>query len=623
MSFLNLSLAEVLALASAVTAFLVALYLLDRTRRRQTVATFRFWNASALVPHVRRRRRIQQPWSLLLQVLSVLLLVAALAGLRWGSPERVMRDHVVILDASAWMAARAPSGTLLDEAKAEASAYVRVLPPQDRVMIVRADAMATPVTGFLSVRAALLQAIRDTRAGSTSLRLEEALLAARQAQRIEGRAGDIVFAGAGRISREDVITPSAAGGLRVLPVSEPASNCGLRSLSLRRSASDAAVWEIFVSARNYGRTRCDAPLTVQFGKALIGAHRFVLAPGEEQEATFRYRTRAAGWIEARLLVNDALAEDNHAELEVPAQPVVRVLVYSDEPGLLRPVLEANPNVEAVFASPRDYDPARVASVVVLDRFRPPAAPDADIIWIEPPPDASPFEVRATAEDARVEQWHTENPLGAGLATRDLRLAATQVFSPAPGDLAVADCAEGPVIIARPGRHRAVAFGFHPGRSATRFEVATPLLFANLLGWMSPDLFRQWELTSAGVGLVTASIDPAADLSQVRVVASDGRALPFTADAGSLRFFSAAPGAVQVLEGNRARVFSLTLPDVADGRWEPPVGTPRGLPAGSERRSASPNLWPLLALAGACGLLIEWIRYGPRRRLAEALEKRPA
>ncbi len=188
MFFLNLSLMEFLALASALSAFLVALYLLDRSRRRQTVATFRFWNASALVPRSRRRRRIQQPWSLLLQLVSVLMLLASLAGLRWGSPARVMRDHVIILDTSAWMAARGRSGSLLDEAKTAATAYVRALPSSDRVMIVRADATATPATGFLTDRAALGEAIRQTRAGATSLRLDEALQVARQAQsRVEPR----------------------------------------------------------------------------------------------------------------------------------------------------------------------------------------------------------------------------------------------------------------------------------------------------------------------------------------------------------------------------------------------------------------------------------------------------
>ena len=45
MNFLNLSFGELLGLAGIVSAGIVALYLLDRTKRRQVVATLRFWTA--------------------------------------------------------------------------------------------------------------------------------------------------------------------------------------------------------------------------------------------------------------------------------------------------------------------------------------------------------------------------------------------------------------------------------------------------------------------------------------------------------------------------------------------------------------------------------------------------
>ena len=69
MLFLNLSLAQFLTLFGAITAFSVALYLLDRTRRRQVVATLRFWVEPGQPAPVTRRRKIQQPFSLLLRIL--------------------------------------------------------------------------------------------------------------------------------------------------------------------------------------------------------------------------------------------------------------------------------------------------------------------------------------------------------------------------------------------------------------------------------------------------------------------------------------------------------------------------------------------------------------------------
>ena len=44
-------------------------------------------------------------------------------------------------------------------------------------------------------------------------------------------------------------------------------------------------------------------------------------------------------------------------IELPAGSVLRVVVYSTEPQLLRPLIAANPQVDAVFESPDKYDPA--------------------------------------------------------------------------------------------------------------------------------------------------------------------------------------------------------------------------------------------------------------------------
>jgi len=618
MFLLNLSLAEFVALASAASALVVALYLLDRTRRRQTVGTLRFWNVAEKISEMKHRRRIQQPWSLILQILGILLLLAAVAQLRWGSPEGATRDHVILLDTSAWMAARGRAGTLMDEAKGAALAYLRAMPASDRAMIVRADAIALPVTRFESNRAALEEAVRQTRPGSAALSLDEAIRFGRQAQRLEGHSpGEIVYAGAGRIPKQDAAAPVSAARLRVLPIGEPADNCGLRRISLRRSHADPAVWEIFVAVRNYGRARRDVPLALAFGNAPVGSDRLSLAPGEEAGATFRYRTRAGGWLEARLLIQDGLAEDNRALLEVPAQPAVRVQVYSDQPNLLRPVLSANPNVAAVFTSPSAYNPKNEARIVVLDGFRPAALPDADTIWIEPPAGASPFVVRATVKGTQLERWHPENVLGAGLRTRDLRLDSTEVFAAAPGDLPIADCAAGPVILARPGKHKSVAFGFHPGRTAMRFELATPLVFANVLRWMAPEVFRRWEMNGGSVGTVTTPMEAGTDPAAIQVLAADNRPLPFTVQDNSLRFFTASPGTVRVLAGDRETVYSLTLPEVAETRWEPPSQTLRGVPRPAGTGPASRDLWQALALAGAAGLLAEWMLFGrglaPRRK----------
>src|SRR4051794_21256909 len=167
MFFFNLSLPEFLGLLTAVSGVVVALYLLSRARRRQVVSTLRFWVHAAQPVPSSRRRRIQQPWSLALQLISLALLLLALAQLKVGNRETTRRDHVLLLDSSSWMGAQTATGkgTLLDEAKRKARGFVRALPPSDRVMVVRVDSLPSPATAMESDHQKLERAINETRPG--------------------------------------------------------------------------------------------------------------------------------------------------------------------------------------------------------------------------------------------------------------------------------------------------------------------------------------------------------------------------------------------------------------------------------------------------------------------------
>src|SRR5437879_27805 len=218
MFLLNLTFAQFATLLASVSGVVVALYLLDRSRRKQTVATLRFWVAAEQPTEVARRKRIQQPLSLLLQLISLCLLLLAIAQLRLGREGTTPFDHVLILETSAWMGARttartqgSPPRTLLDEAQTRARAYVRALPSGDRVMLVRADALATPATGFEANRRKVEEAIAASEPGATALNLEQAFDFARQIQSLSARrAGEVVFVGSGRVSETDAAALSTA-----------------------------------------------------------------------------------------------------------------------------------------------------------------------------------------------------------------------------------------------------------------------------------------------------------------------------------------------------------------------------------------------------------------------------
>jgi hypothetical protein len=617
MFFLNLTLPEFLALLGSVSGVVVALYLLDRMRKKHTVSTLRFFAATERPPVLKHRRKLQQPWSLILQLLSLLLLLLAIAQLRWGSPARASRDHVLILDTSAWMAARSGQARLIDQARAAARNYVKLLPSSDRVMVVRADVLSTPATLFETDRRKIQQAIDQTQPGAGPLNIEEALEFAQDAQRLHSQqAGEIVFAGTGRVSGDKAPLLNTPANLRMLPLTGPTEHCGLRKVSVRRSLTDPDSWEVFIVVKNYGERARSAPLGVQFGGSPVGTRRFDLKPGAEENATFRFKTRAAGWLEARLLTQDAFQADTRAVLELPARKVLPVTVYSNEPDLLRPVFTAIPGVQPTFQPVSSYDANLRSGIVLLDRFAPPAPPATESIWMEPPAGTSPIPARSVGQKVKLKRWSADHPLGAGLRAKDLELTNAEVFATQPGDIAIAESDAGVLIAARPGKPKIVVFGFHPVRSGMKYELTTPLLFANILRWMAPDIFRSWELTAGTVGTVDVELEAETDPSSVRVITEDGKALPFTTEGRTLRFFAGAPGIVRVLTGDRELVYSLTLPQPGDVVWTP-TKAKHGLPPRAPLEAAATDIWQWLAVLGGLGLLLDWIKYGRMQRGAAA------
>ncbi len=632
MYLLNLSLFQVLAVFGSISAISVALYLLDRSRRKQVVSTLRFWVAAENPVAASRRKHIQQPWSLLLQLLGMGLLLIAIAQLRFGSPDRTGRDHVVILETSAWMGARSGGHTLMDLARDRARRYVRALPARDRVMLVRADALATPVTAFEPGRAKVEQAIRESEPGSTALNLEQALAFARHIQSQEGRrAGEIAFVGTGRAAESDSALSGTPRNLRAILIPDAIENCGLRKIGMRRSTTDPSVWEIYISAHNYGAKAKAVTISLNFGtqdpatRTPAGSEKANLAPGADSEIAFQYRTASSGILGVYLTPHDAFPADDHADLELPALPSLVVTVYSNEPELLKPLLVSTPRVTAIYRKPAEYR-ATDPGLVILDRFIPPQRPAADSIWIDPPAMGSPIPVRSQVSQVAFAGWDSTQPEAAGLRTKDFKLEHATVFEAAPSDAKIGMVDGGPVIVARDGKPKTVVLGFHPALSAMRYELATPLLFANLLRWVSPELFQRLEITGGSVGSVKLAMESAGhanDGKNVKVLGEDGKPLPFTVHDNAIDFFAGAPGAVRVAAGDREYMYSLTLPELSEAKWKPPATVMKGIPAFAPVVAAARDVWPILAFLGALCLLAEWILYGRFRRAQRLIHLTPA
>ncbi len=618
MFFLNLTAAEFFVLLGSLASLITALYLLDRAKRRKIVSTLHFWTQAIRAEERQSRKKMRDPWSLLLQLASLLLLLLAIAQLQWGTREHSGSDHVLVLDTSSWTAERTGQGTVLDREKLLARSYLAMLPARDRVMILRADALATPVTPFTGDRPRLYQAIDQSLSAFSALNLQRALTFASLVQRSSGGGrGEIVYIGPEMVDNATARLPKLAN-LRLVPVAIDRDNCGIRRLTVHRSDDDRNAWVATVTVKNYAPSPRTVRLEVRFAGTAFAPRILPLAPAEERAADYVFVTNTAGALIAQLRPDDNLEADNRAELWLPRNQALRIVAFTDRPELLSPLFAANHHLAATFAPIAAYTPKPAADLVILDQFSPSQVPRLPSLWIAPAEDHSPSPVKLVVAEATVDRWYPGTLLRGDRYARDFHLARAEVFETFPGDLTVASIGQGPVVVARPEsgwRKKIALVGFDPLTESVRFQITTPLLFADLLRWLSPEAFRTLDATADHVGILNVSLDQGERSDQLKVTGDGGVAVPFTLNGRALQLFTTRPQHIHIGSNDRDRIFSLTLPEVAEFSWTAPQASATGLPVTSRFAPSAIDLWKWLAVLGGAGLLLEWMLYGRHRRRA--------
>jgi hypothetical protein len=70
--------------------------------------------------------------------------------------------------------------------------------------------------------------------------------------------------------------------------------------------------------------------------------------------------------------------------------------------------------------------------------------------------------------------------------------------------------------------------------------------------------------------------------------------------------------VRIITPERESILSFTLPGVGEFAWKPPENAPRSVPVRTWLGASAVDLWRWLAIAGALGLVLEWLIYGRQR-----------
>jgi Ca-activated chloride channel homolog len=643
---------------------IVAFYMLRLRRAQRPVSSTFLWQ------HLVRDVEANAPWQrlrrsllLFLQLLLALLLAIVVAQPFLERPAGLARDLVLVIDASASMAATDAFPDRLSAAKRAAIEAMAQVPADGRVSVVAAAKTARVVANEATDRGRISRAIESIEQSTAEGDLADALrLAGKLAERARGAQILIVTDDSGTAVPQ--LTLDAP--VRVLTVGHERHNQAVAALAVRTDPTGVNR-SVFISLANYSTAEVVRRLQVLADDEVYDSRDLLLRPLSRTDVVIDELPQGARWVQARLAQPgdsagtqagppDYLALDDAAWAIVPPTDTRFILLVGPGNVYLQNALALLPNVElygttaesyaATAASPEfaEYD------LVVFDGFLPPELPPKAILAFAPPRTSALGEVKGTLTEFGMGQLPLNEPLLRGVDLSRLHIAEMQQAELPDWARPVIPGPDGPLLYAglRQGLPTAV-FAFDLRQSDLPLQVAWPILVANLAG----------EL----LGLGPSAPDPlapaqpielplTADALGVRVTLPDGSVeelYPSATGAGTVTFVGTRqlgvyraeliPAAVETSPSPAATaspssvaaeplLFAVDLFSHEESNIRPGDGA-RLVALGSdpdpeqvEAGLARDDFWPLLALAVLGFLLVEWLVYerDGARRLAGGLRR---
>jgi Ca-activated chloride channel family protein len=625
MNWLALSPVEVAVVWSALAALALWLYLHHRRPQHRRVSTLRFW-ASVQPIAQPRRRRLREPWALLAQVLFLLLLILALANLRWGITFEG-RSVVIVLDTSIWSQVR-PTGASpwIDRERQEALRLLDSLPSGDRVLLLPAEADAPPILPFTTDRGALRRAIAEARTSSGTADIPRALGMGRAA--LSGsRPGLLVYVGPGMLDEQQargldefraaMENPEDNRGqpqflVRLVGGEAPVQNRGITRLSLRRDAAQPDLWHLLTQLKNYGDTKASVVLKLSVSGEPLGQRTISLSPGELANAENEFIWGKGGLLQAEISPSDALDADDRAIVNLPTFRVVRVAVFTGNSPFatdLLTVLSSNPYLYTDVVTPAmnvDVSP----DVAIYQGSSLPAQPAFNSIWF------LSGHASAASHPVRVVGWNSQHPVTRWVRTHDVSVRNPALLNMLPTDTILAST-EGnppaPLILAREQNGRRVLIiGFDPHNSNFPLQSAFPLLMAGGIEWMTHSVDESADSLSTG------ELDLPGPAT--RITAPSGKDVPFARKGPDVHLLATETGTYRVISPNGETSVAVNAPPLPTQRMKTTPPETAGVES-EPLQQAGWNMWRWLVLLGIVALWLEWWLYYSGRENRRAIEMR--
>jgi Ca-activated chloride channel family protein len=625
---------------AALLPVIILMYLLKLRRTERLVSSTYLWrqmlrDVEANAPWQRLRRNLL----LLLQLLFLIALIFSIARPFTRAEGLSGQAAILILDASASMAATDVTPSRIEAAKDQAQRLVDEMSPETRLTVIAAAERARVVVSSSTDRRQVHQVINEIQAGSGGSDLGVALQIASAIASRQPDAQTII------LSDGNVSLPSAQaemtmikGALRYLPIGLKGDNQAIGLLNLQRAPGGGAT-TAFAQVLNYGSKAVNRRIAFFADGQMVNAYDLSLPPGGEQSVLVEGIISTTHQVEAQLLPADPgvdflSADDRFIAIQRPAEPL-SITLFSQGNLFLETALALMPGSQVTRFDPADEASITglpAAALTILDGAIPLTATlpsSGSLLFIGPLRSSDFFQVTGL--------WNTPNPEPADadspqndplLQYVDLKnvniLDAARIPLPLwarPVILAQATTPgeeRDPLLFAGEVSGRRVAvLAFDLRHSDLPLQVSFPILLANLIQWLAPTGGGEIPTQIAPGVALTILLPPSAtatvtlpDGEKRNLIAQGGQAL-FN-ETGQLGLYQVDLGASGSSGAQNSVDFAVNLASPQESRLEPAQTLPVAGLTGGQGAEASQGLkrewWRLVALIALLLLVLEWLVY---------------
>ncbi|MBN1817174.1 MAG: VWA domain-containing protein [Sedimentisphaerales bacterium] len=648
-----------LGLAAAVVSIplLLLLYFLKLKRTEQLVSSTLLWKRAIQDLQVNAPfQRLRRNLLLLLQMLTLLAILLALAGPVASLFAAKGQRYVVLIDRSASMNATDVRPSRLAAAKAGARDFIESINTRaffqlqesgDKVMVVAFDERSKVMCNFTSDKRQLLAAIDAIEPGDGRSKLGEALTVANAfAQSLGDEANNrsplapaqVILYSDGRIADVDQIA-IAAEGLVFHKIGTSSHNAGLIAMQARRSYENPDEVTVFTTAANYGPqpVACDIRLglnedvlsvrTITIPARTAGTDETPDEPGKTA-MEFSFLHPGSGVVEVRLLYEDDFDRDDAvwAILTPPRQ--LSVLLVTEGNPVLESALKACPISRLDRATGSEFDAMdhgiltaeQPYDVIVLDNYVPAEIPKCRYLVFGRPPKGIDVVVPGQLENQMIVDWRSRHAVMKYVNMATLFAAKTyQMILPREAEvLAEFNETAAVSLIQRKGSLFLLA-GFDVLDTNWPFEPSFILFFYNALGYLG---MQAGAVESRQLGPGDPILLEGLDSYQEVTFESPGisRQKIQVDPNGSVRLANTDKVGVYTLmpDEKNAQAFAVNLLDSQESHIEPAEelvlsGEIVRAESGQSIRAGIP-LWPWLVLTALVLVIVEWMVYNSKVRI---------